>query len=136
MKRYLMLYILTAIVFVPLDLLWLNFVAKDFYRSRLGDLVLAQPNLTPAILFYVFYVVGIVVFALGPADAAGEWRTALIYGALFGFFAYVTYDLTNLATLRGWSTAVTVVDIAWGTMLTGLASTAAFFIANAIQPGG
>jgi uncharacterized membrane protein len=80
--------------------------------------------------FYLIYLVGVTIFAIRPALQSGDWRTGLFYGALFGFFAYATYDLTSQATLKQWSTALTVVDIAWGTFASGLSATLSFLATN------
>ncbi len=118
----------TALVFFGLDFLWLGTVAKSFYRGQLGPLMADQVNIPVAAGFYALYVVGLVIFAVAPALAAGSWKTALMYGALFGFFAYATYDLTNLATLRDWPAALSVVDLIWGTVLSGTAATLGYLI--------
>lgn len=122
MIKYLIAYGFTAGVFLGIDFMWLSRVARHFYFSRLGDLLLDKPHLGAAIGFYAIYVVGIVFFAVSPALKADNAATAVINGALFGFFAYATYDMTNYATLRNWSLEVTLVDIAWGTCLTGLSA--------------
>jgi uncharacterized membrane protein len=126
MLKYFVAYAVAATVFLVVDLMWLGFAAKGFYRANIGALLADQINITAGGLFYVLYIVGIVIFAISPALEAGSWRTALIMGALFGFFAYATYDMTNLATLRDWPIAVTAVDMAWGTFLTGLSATVGF----------
>ena len=118
----------TALVFFGLDFLWLGTVANSFYRGQLGPLMAEQVNIPVAALFYALYVVGLVIFAVAPALAAGSWKTALMYGALFGFFAYATYDLTNLATLRDWPAALSVVDLIWGTVLSGTSATLGYLI--------
>ncbi len=128
MSKLLLAYIATAAVFLLLDLLWLGEIAKSFYQSRLGDLLLERPNLTFAVLFYLTYVIGIIIFAVDPALKSGSWQTALIYGALFGFFAYATYDMTNLATLKSWPLDMSVVDIAWGTFLTGTSAVSGYLV--------
>lgn len=115
---YVVAYLTTAVVFLAVDAVWLGLVARRFYAEQLGELMKASPDLRIAAGFYAVYVVGIVIFAVAPALAADAWRTALIKGALFGFFAYATYDLTNLATLDGWPVTVSVVDVVWGTGLT------------------
>ncbi|MGH1417932.1 MAG: DUF2177 family protein [Hyphomicrobiaceae bacterium] len=115
-------YVVTAAIFLVLDLLWLSKVAKSFYFSRLGPLLLERPRLSIAATFYALYVIGIIIFAVSPALRLGSADHALVYGALFGFFAYATYDVTNYATLKNWSSTVTFVDIAWGTTLTGLSA--------------
>jgi uncharacterized membrane protein len=117
---YIVAYIAAATGFLLLDFLWLGFVAKSFYRQEIGALLLEKFNMTAAIGFYLVFVVGIVLFAVLPALQAGSWKAALLYGALFGFFTYGTYDMTNLATLKGWSLSVTFVDIVWGTFLTAV----------------
>lgn len=118
----------TAIVFFALDYLWLARIAGSFYRGRLGPLMADEVNIAVAVAFYAVYVVGIVIFAVAPAMRSGQWLDALLYGCLFGFFAYATYDLTNLATLRDWPVDVTVIDIAWGTFVTGASATAGFLV--------
>lgn len=128
MIQYLVAYATTAVVFLVIDLLWLSQIAKSFYASRLGDLLLEQPNVGIAVGFYLMYVLGILIFVVIPALKSGEMQTALIYGCLFGFFAYATYDLTNLATLKGWPVMVAVVDIAWGTAVTGVSAVSGFLL--------
>lgn len=127
MKTYVIAYLSTAIVFFGLDFLWLSRVAIGFYKSRIGELMLAQPNFVAAGVFYLFYIAGIVYFAVVPALNGGTWVNAAISGALIGLLAYGTYDMTNLATLKGWSLSLSLVDMAWGAVLTGLAATAGFW---------
>jgi len=126
--QYLAAYLATAAIFLLVDFVWLGYVAKNFYASRLGPLLLDKPNLTVAAVFYAIYVIGVVIFAVAPALQSGSWKTALIYGALFGLFTYGTYDMTNLATLKNWSVTVTVVDIIWGTVLTGASALLGYLI--------
>lgn len=123
---YIIAYIATAIVFFGLDYVWLSRVATGFYRDRMGHLLLDQPNLAAAGLFYCVYVAGIVYFAVAPALTSGTATNALIAGALLGLIAYGTYDMTNLATVKNWSVAVTVVDMAWGTVLTSASAWAGY----------
>jgi len=125
---YLVAYLATAAVFLAVDYLWLGIVAHRFYMNQLGDLVRQPINVPMAAAFYAVYAVGIVIFAVAPALAADAWRSALWRGALFGFFAYATYDLTNLATLKNWPVTLSVVDILWGTFLTGAAALAGFVV--------
>lgn len=122
------LYLLTIPVFFAIDLLWLGVVAKAFYQQKLAHLLAPSPNWPAAALFYCIYIAGILLFAVKPALASQAWSTAAIWGALFGFFTYATYDLTNLATLRDWPLQVVVVDIAWGTLLCTLVATASYFL--------
>ena len=126
MKRILILYFATLVIMGVIDFLWLNVVASDFYKKHMGDLL--EFHLMPGILFYLIYAAGIVVFVNGSAHAT--WQSVLLYGALFGFFAYATYDLTNLATLRGWSQSLAIVDIAWGTCITAIAAIGGWLIAG------
>lgn len=132
---YVVAYITTAVSFLAIDFIWLGYIAKDFYRREIGTLLLEKFNMAAAVGFYLIFVVGILIFAVLPALQAGSWRTALIYGALFGFFTYATYDMTNLATLKGWSVSVVVVDMAWGAFLTGVAALAGYFATRAIVGG-
>ncbi len=136
MKLYPIAFVSTAVVFLALDFVWLGFVAKDFYRSQLGPLMLEKPLLGVAMAFYLLYAVGIVTFAVVPALAADSWLRAMTVGAFFGLVAYSTYDLTNLATLRGWSIKLSMLDIAWGTMLTSVAAMAGYFATRNIQGAG
>lgn len=101
-----------------LDFVWLGYIAKKLYYGEMGKILLDKPNMIPALLFYVIYVVGVVVFVVNPAIAKDSLIHAIGYGAMFGFVAYATYDLTNLATLKGFSTKVVVVDLVWGAVLT------------------
>lgn len=133
MMTYLLAYISTAVVFFGLDFVWLSRVATGFYKSRIGDLMLAQPNFMAAGLFYLFYIAGIVYFAVAPALNGGNWVNALVSGAILGFIAYGTYDMTNLSTLKNWSLSVSVVDMAWGTVLTGLAATAGYLVTSRLM---
>lgn len=105
------------------DFVWIGWVARDFYLSRLAALFRTEPDWVPALLFYPLYACGLVVFCVRPA-LAGTWRKALGLGALFGLVAYGTYDLTNLATLKGWPVPVTLLDMAWGALVSGLAALA------------
>ncbi len=130
--QYISLYALTAIVFFGIDIVWLGVVAQQFYQKTLGHLMGAV-NWSAAIVFYLLYIVGILIFATLPALQKGQWTQALLYGALFGFFCYATYDLSNLATLKDWPIVVVVVDIIWGAVLTGTVATAAFFIGKWIS---
>lgn len=133
MTTYLLAYISTAVVFFGLDFIWLSRVATSFYKSRIGDLMLAQPNFMAAGLFYLFYIAGIVYFAVAPALNGGNWVSALVSGAILGFIAYGTYDMTNLSTLKNWSLSVSVVDMAWGTVLTGLAAAAGYLVTSRLM---
>ncbi len=133
MRPYAVAFIFTAIVFLALDFVWLGFVAKDFYRTQIGALMLEKPLLGVAFTFYLLYAIGIVYFAIMPALETDSWVRAMTNGALLGLIAYATYDLTNLATLRGWSVKLSIVDLAWGTLVTSLAATAGYFGARSFS---
>jgi len=131
MTRIIVAYLATLVAFCAGDFVWLGTVAVGFYQSEVGPLLLATPNWPAAAAFYALYAAGTVFFAVLPALRANAWTKALLHGALFGFFAYATYDLTNLATLRGWSLGVSIVDIAWGTVVTGMAATVGYLCSRA-----
>lgn len=116
------LYFLTLVVFLGIDSVWLGLVAPKFYRSQIGHLMAEKANLLVAGLFYLLFVGVLVYFVVAPAVQSGEMRNVLLRGALFGLVTYATYDLTNHATLRDWSSLVTVVDMIWGTLLTAATS--------------
>ena len=122
---YLIAYLVCALVMGGLDFLWLSNTSAPLYHRDLGPLLAENPNMTVAVVFYLVFIVGILIFAVRPALAGGDWRVAALYGALFGFFTYATYDLTNFATMKVWTLRVTLLDIAWGTFLTGVAASAA-----------
>lgn len=131
MKRNAVLYIATLLVMVPIDFLFLGLVAKSFFTSQVGDM-LGTVRLAPAILFYLLYAVGILIFVSAGSDA--NWRSTLLYGALFGFFCYATFELTSLALLKHWTWPVVLVDVAWGSFVTALSSTLGLLIANWLTP--
>ena len=132
MMRWVTAYLATGLAMVALDFVWLT-QTSGLYRHEIGPLLLAQPRLGPAILFYLSYVAGVVVFVVAPAPKQGGWRSAALRGALFGLVAYATYDLTNLATLKGFSTTLTVIDLAWGSSLTGVAAMAGYLAARRLR---
>lgn len=131
MKRNAVLYLATLLVIVPIDFVFLGLVAKGFFTSQVGDM-LGTIRLAPAILFYLLYVAGILIFV--SAGPGVSWRSTLLYGALFGFFCYATFELTSLALLKHWTWPVVVVDVAWGTLVTAISSTAGLLIANWLSP--
>jgi uncharacterized membrane protein len=130
MKATLIGYVAAAVVMLWLDATWLTMSANVIYRPVLGDTALDNFRPGPAVAFYLLYVCAIVIFAVQPALASGRWTTALVQGALFGFFAYATYDLTNHATLKAWSVQITLPDMAWGTALTAISASAGYFAAS------
>lgn len=129
--KYFYLYLALVPVFFFIDYFWINFVAKPLYQKHLGELI--EFNLPAAALFYLLYIVGIILFGVLPGLSSGQWQQALLWGALFGFFTYATYDLTNLATLKDWPLMVSVYDILWGTILGASVATIGFFIAQQLK---
>ncbi|MDO8336308.1 MAG: DUF2177 family protein [Candidatus Saccharibacteria bacterium] len=132
MSDFIIRYLVAGALFAIIDGIWLSFVANKLYRSQLGSLLLDKPNLPAAILFYLVFLVGLVVFVINPAVSSNDWKVALGLGALFGFVTYATYDLTNLATLKSYPLTITIVDLIWGTVLTASVSLIAFFVIQRI----
>lgn len=130
MRRPALTYLATALAFCACDFIWLGFIANDFYRRQLGELLLAQPNWVGAILFYVLYIAGIVLFVVARAAPSGSLVRAAWLGALFGLVAYGTYDLTNLATLKGFTVQVVAADLAWGAFVTAVGAVAGTLVAR------
>ena len=126
-------YVLTFAVFFILDMAWLGFIAKDLYRKHLGLFLSDQINWTAAIIFYLLFIVGIFIFAILPSVEKNSLVSAITLGALFGFFTYATYDLTNLATLKGWPLNIVFIDIVWGMVLTGMVSLTGYSIVKYLQ---
>lgn len=133
MKGFGIAYIATGLVFMAIDAVWLKLAAQRLYRPLMGALLLDNFKPLPALLFYLVYIAGIVIFAVSPAFGTERWTTATGYGALLGFLAYATYDLTNQATLRNWPVFVTIVDLSWGTFLTAFSATMGFLITRAFS---
>ncbi len=125
---YICAYLSTLVVFLVCDMAWLGTMASRLYKPTLGDIMLGTPNLPAAGLFYGIYPVGLVFFAVLPALKSGSLAQATLNGALFGFFTYMTYDLTNQATLRNWTSQLSLIDVGWGTLLGAISATAAFWI--------
>jgi len=121
-KQMVILYLITLAVFFLIDMVWLGVVAKDFYRHHLGTMLSPKVNWGAAILFYLLFIAGLLIFVIRPALVQGAVLPALLLGAMFGLISYATYDLSNLATLKDWPLIVTVVDLVWGTTLGGLVS--------------
>ncbi|RXH06848.1 DUF2177 family protein [Bradyrhizobium guangzhouense] len=127
MNRIAVLYLATLIVLIGLDFLFLGLIAKGFFAAQVGDM-LGELKPLPAIMFYLLYVVGVLIFVSGSAGAT--WQSTLLYGALFGLFCYATFDLTALALLKHWSWPVALVDIGWGAVVTAVSSTAGLLVAD------
>jgi uncharacterized membrane protein len=131
-KRFFLAYGFAAAAFLALDALWLGYIARDFYQSQIGGLLLTQPRMGAAALFYLIYLTGIVVFCVLPGLASGRLAQAAKLGLLFGMIGYATYDLTNLATLTGWNSTVTGIDILWGGFATAVAASVSTWATRAI----
>lgn len=124
MNKYLVAYAGTAIVMVALDMVWLGLIAKPLYQEGIGHLMATKINVPAGVLFYVLYAVGLVIFAVSPQTGGYSWGKTATMGALFGFFAYATYDLTNLSTLKDWPISLSLIDMAWGTCVSTAAASA------------
>jgi uncharacterized membrane protein len=132
MMSYAIGYVAALAAFVIADMVWLGTMVSRIYRPALGDMLAAAVNFPPALVFYLIYPIGLVIFAVLPGLKSGSVIHAVTYGALFGFFTYATYDLSNYATLRNWTLQVTVIDIAWGTILGAFAATCSYLAVKLI----
>lgn len=130
MTRYLLAYFIAIVVFLGFDAAYLKFLGAGMYRQALGDQLADPVRIVPALAFYLIYIGGLLYFAISPAFDTGSWGTAALRGALFGFVAYATYELTNHATLARWTPKLVAVDLSWGTVLSGVAATAAYGLAS------
>lgn len=128
--QYVYVYLVTIPIFFAIDMLWLGVFARNLYRDYLGYLLRDPINWTAAITFYLIFIVGLLYFAVIPALKEGTLTQALLYGALFGFFTYATYDLTNLATIKEWPLTISLIDMAWGTTLSALVAGGSFLAAR------
>jgi uncharacterized membrane protein len=126
MIRYLKLYLVSLAAFFAIDMLWLGLVARSFYQQHLGFLMDPSPNWFVAILFYLLFIFGLLVFVIVPGLKGNSLKTTLLKAALFGLITYATYDLTNLATLKDWPALLSIVDMLWGTVLSVLVSYISF----------
>jgi len=127
-KSVIFSYLLTLVVFLAVDMLWLGVISKNLYNKYLGDFITDKVNWTAAIIFYLIFVVGISIFTIYPSVAKDSALNALLMGALFGLFTYATYDLTNLATIKGWPLKIVFIDILWGSLLSAIVSFSGFYI--------
>ncbi len=132
--RQVYLYLICLGTFLVLDLLWLGVIARGFYREQLNPLMADSTNWLAAVLFYLLFVAGLLVFVVNPAVERGSLAWSLGLGFLFGVITYGTYDLTNLATLAGWPLKVTLVDLVWGGVLSALVSASGYLAATALFP--
>lgn len=129
---FIKLYAIALPVFFAIDMIWLGLIAKSFYRNQIGFLLKPDVNWTAAILFYLLFIGGLVLFVIEPALTKNSWTHALVFGALFGLITYATYDLTNLATMKDWPLLVTIVDLIWGAVLASSVSVITYLIATKI----
>lgn len=134
MKRFFCAWLTVLVAFLLLDGLWLGVLMGPTYRTWLGPLMLAQPVLLPAILFYLVYSLGIVLLGVLPGVRASSIKHAAGYSALLGVMAYGTYDLTNWATLSGWPAQLSLIDWAWGTFASGVAGAVGYLAVNKLMP--
>ena len=128
MSDFVIRFLTAGVIFAAIDAVWLTLVANKFYKKQIGSLLLEKPNFIAAVLFYIIFLVGLVVFVLNTALFAGDWTVALGLGALFGFVTYATYDLTNLSTLKGFPVKLVIVDLMWGTFVTSVVATMSYWI--------
>lgn len=128
LSTFIKLYLIAVPIFFVIDLVWLGVVAKGVYQKLIGHLMRPTPNWPVAVVFYLIFIVGLVIYAINPAIKNSSWMIALGYGAMFGFFTYMTFDLTNWAVLKDWPWKVVVIDIIWGMVLSGSVSVIAYFI--------
>jgi len=132
-KSIIINYLLTTIVFLIIDMVWLSLIAKNIYQKYLGNFLTDKVNWTAALIFYLIYIVGISIFAIYPSVNKDSALNAILMGGLFGLFTYATYDLTNLATLKDWPLPIVFIDIAWGIALTAAVSLSGFYIAKIVN---
>ena len=132
MLRTAIIYLSTLAVLLPLDFLFLGTIGKKLFDANVGDMLLQSPRLVPAVLFYLIYVAGILVFVNNAAP--GNWQHNALYGALFGLFCYATFELTSMALLRHWEWAVVVPDITWGSAMTAIAASLGGLLAQWLLP--
>jgi uncharacterized membrane protein len=132
-KAYIIAYITTGLSFMAVDAVWLSLMSPRLYRPALQSILAERVQITPAIAFYALYILGLVIFAVAPGLAVGRWSAALWRGTLFGLFTYMTYDLTNQATLRVWSSSVTAADLSWGMVASAWAAALGCAVALALR---
>jgi len=125
-QTFFTLYAISVPIFFLVDLLWLGVVASSFYKNQLGEMM--QVSWVPAVTFYLIYLTGLIFFAVYPGVMEGSWKTAVLYGALFGFFTYMTYEMTNLAVIKDWPLVLVPIDILWGTVLGASVSAVTYYL--------
>ncbi|MBP6976445.1 DUF2177 family protein [Candidatus Dojkabacteria bacterium] len=132
MLKCVYLYLIVFGIFLIIDLIWLNLIAKNLYQKEIGNLLLKNPNILPAFLFYALFIVALLILVLIPGIQSYTLLKTILFGAVFGFITYATYDLTNLATLDGWSIKMTIIDLIWGTSVTTLITFLGYIIGSKI----
>ncbi len=133
MLKYFGVYLSFLITLIAIDLVWLLGVARNLYQQEMGDLMATEPKLIAGLAFYLLYALGVSIFVIAPALSKQSWLYAVQYGALFGLFCYMTYDLTNLAVIRNFPTGLAFIDIAWGSAVTALAAGVAYWVGNRLS---
>ena len=133
MLKYFGVYLTFLITLLVIDLIWLLGVAKNLYQQEMGELMATEPKLIAGLAFYLIYALGVCIFVIVPALSKQSWIYAVQYGALFGFFCYMTYDLTNLAVIRNFPTGLAFIDIAWGSAVTAVAAGIAYWVGNRLS---
>ncbi len=133
MLKNIAIYSSFLVALIAIDLIWLLGIAKNAYRDQMGDLMATEPKLLAGLAFYLLYALGVCIFVIVPALSKQSWLHALQYGALFGFFCYMTYDLTNLAVVRNFPTQLAFIDMAWGSFVTAMCASFAYWVGNRIS---
>ncbi len=133
MLKNLAIYASFLVTLIAIDLVWLLGIAKNLYRDQMGDLMASEPKLMAGLAFYLLYALGVCIFVIIPALSKQSWIYALQYGALFGLFCYMTYDLTNLAVIRNFPTQLALIDIAWGSFVTAVCSGIAYWVGSRLS---
>lgn len=124
MAKYLGIYLAVFLTLFLVDMLWLRVIAQAWYQEGMGPLLSPSPNLVAAAFFYLLFPLGLLIFAVLPFESGTGLLKVVCMGALFGFFAYATYDLSNLAVIKGWPLGLSLLDMVWGTLLSGIATAA------------
>lgn len=126
--NFIKIYLIAVPIFFLIDMVWLGLISKSIYQKYMGHLMRPTPNWIAAVIFYLLFIVGLVIFAIYPAIRNNSWSYALLYGAMFGFFTYMTFDLTSLAVIKDWRWQIVIIDIIWGIFLSGSVSVFTYLI--------
>jgi uncharacterized membrane protein len=119
MTTYTLIFLVSSVTFSVIDFVWVGLIAKRLYRRQIGHLLRDKPNVVAAVIFYILYIIGLIIFVINPAlqMQGNQILNAAVYGGLYGLFTYATYDLTNLATVKGWPLLITIIDMIWGIVI-------------------